>query len=115
MAPQLLHSFHIAGEQVAFGIVAALIYRCRSGAGKRLTCAVHEAVSKSTETDLMAWVVQRQPFYRQTARHAGPVVGGEIPDVYFEPMTGLGHFPMAEDPDHFTCYLLPVLDRIARS
>jgi pimeloyl-ACP methyl ester carboxylesterase len=39
----------------------------------------------------------------------------EIPDVYFEPMTGLGHFPMAEDPDHFTCYLLPVLDRIARS
>ena len=74
VAPQLLQSFHIAGEQVAFGIVAALIRRRRSGTGQRLTCAVHEAVAKSTETDLMAWVVQRQPYYRQTARHAGPAI-----------------------------------------
>jgi crotonobetainyl-CoA:carnitine CoA-transferase CaiB-like acyl-CoA transferase len=75
VAPQILQSFHIAGEQVAFGIVAALIRRRRSGTGQRLTCAVHEAVAKNTETDLMAWVVQRQPYYRQTARHAGPAVG----------------------------------------
>jgi crotonobetainyl-CoA:carnitine CoA-transferase CaiB-like acyl-CoA transferase len=75
MAPQVQQSFHIAGEQVAFGIVAALFYRCRSGKGQRLTCAVHEAVAKCTETDLMGWVVQRQPFYRQTGRHAGPAVG----------------------------------------
>src|SRR2546430_387428 len=74
VAPQVMQSFHIAGEQVAFGIAAALFYRRRSGKGQRLTCAVHEAVSKSTETDLMGWVVQRQPFYRQTGRHAGPVV-----------------------------------------
>jgi crotonobetainyl-CoA:carnitine CoA-transferase CaiB-like acyl-CoA transferase len=78
VAPQLLQSFHIAGEQVAFGIVAALVYRRRCGKGQRLTCAVHEAVSKSTETDLMAWVVQRQPYYRQTARHAGPAVGNDF-------------------------------------
>jgi crotonobetainyl-CoA:carnitine CoA-transferase CaiB-like acyl-CoA transferase len=75
VAPQLLQSFHIAGEQVAFGIVAALIYRRRSGLGQRLTCAVHEAVAKNTETDLMAWVVQRQPYHRQTARHALPAIG----------------------------------------
>ena len=75
VAPQLLQSFHIAGEQVAFGIVAALLHRRRSGRGQRLTCAVHEAVSKNTESDLMGWVVERQPYYRQTARHAGPVVG----------------------------------------
>ena len=74
IAPQLLQSFHVAGEQVAFGVVAALIHRRRSGRGQRLSCAVHEAVAKSTETDLMAWVVQRQPYYRQTARHAGPAV-----------------------------------------
>jgi crotonobetainyl-CoA:carnitine CoA-transferase CaiB-like acyl-CoA transferase len=70
MAPQVLQSFHITGEQVAFGIAAALIHRLESGSGQRLTCAVHEAVAKNTETDLMAWVVQRQPYLRQTARHA---------------------------------------------
>jgi len=37
----------------------------------------------------------------------------EIPGVHFELMTGLGHFPMSEDPDHFAGYLLPLLDRIA--
>jgi crotonobetainyl-CoA:carnitine CoA-transferase CaiB-like acyl-CoA transferase len=70
VAPQVLQSFHIAGEQVAFGIIAALIHRQKTGLGQRLTCAVHEAVAKNTETDLMAWVVQRQPYQRQTARHA---------------------------------------------
>jgi hypothetical protein len=28
-------------------------------------------------------------------------------------MSGLGHFPMSEDPDQFLSYLRPVLDRIA--
>jgi|GEM_PF-6557537 pimeloyl-ACP methyl ester carboxylesterase len=35
------------------------------------------------------------------------------PRLHFELMTGLGHFPMSEDPDHFAGYLLPLLDRIA--
>ena len=78
VAPQLQQSLHITGEQVAFGIVSALLYRRRCGRGQRLTCAVHEAVAKCTETDLMGWVVQRQPYYRQTARHAGPAVGESI-------------------------------------
>jgi len=30
-------------------------------------------------------------------------------------MNGLGHFPMSEDPERFSSYLLPVLDRIAGS
>ncbi|WP_207770084.1 CaiB/BaiF CoA transferase family protein [Frankia canadensis] len=78
MAPQLYHAFHIAGEHVTFGVLAALVRRQSSGRGQRLTCAVHEAVSKNTETDLMAWVVQRQPYYRQTARHAGAKVGQDL-------------------------------------
>jgi crotonobetainyl-CoA:carnitine CoA-transferase CaiB-like acyl-CoA transferase len=78
MAPQLNHSRHIAGEQLAFGIVAALLYRNRTGKGQRIDCAVHQAVSTCTETDLMAWVVQRQPYFRQTGRHAGPAVGWEL-------------------------------------
>ncbi len=33
----------------------------------------------------------------------------------FAEMTGMGHFPMSENPEGFFSYLLPVLDRIAES
>jgi pimeloyl-ACP methyl ester carboxylesterase len=39
----------------------------------------------------------------------------EIPGVSLEVMSGLGHFPMSEDPERFADYLLPVLDRISAS
>src|SRR5690606_35441072 len=34
------------------------------------SCAVHEAVAKNTELDVMNWVMRRVPLYRQTCRHA---------------------------------------------
>lgn len=71
IAPQVWHAYHIAGEQLAGGIVAALFHRNRTGGeGQDVSCAIHEAVSKNTELDLMSWVMQRAPLYRQTARHA---------------------------------------------
>jgi crotonobetainyl-CoA:carnitine CoA-transferase CaiB-like acyl-CoA transferase len=70
IAPQMWHAYHIAGEQLAMGIVAALLYRWRTGKGQRLSCAIHEAVAKSTEVDLMTWVMRRAPIFRQTCRHA---------------------------------------------
>ena len=70
VAPQAWHSFHIAGEQLVIGIVSALIYRLRSGLGQKVSVAIHEAVAKNTEMDLMSWVMLRQPVYRQTCRHA---------------------------------------------
>jgi crotonobetainyl-CoA:carnitine CoA-transferase CaiB-like acyl-CoA transferase len=75
MAPQPFHATHIAGEHLAFSILAALVHRERSGVGQVVSCAVHEAVSKSTETDLMAWVMLRQPYFRQTGRHSAAAVG----------------------------------------
>ena len=33
IAPQIWHAYHIAGEQLATGIIAALIHRHRTGAG----------------------------------------------------------------------------------
>ncbi len=69
-APQLWHAYHIAGEQLTSGIVAALLHRGRTGEGQDVSCAVHEAVSKNTELDVMSWVMRRAPLYRQTARHA---------------------------------------------
>jgi crotonobetainyl-CoA:carnitine CoA-transferase CaiB-like acyl-CoA transferase len=70
IAPQAWHSFHIAGEQLVIGVVSALIYRLRSGVGQKVSVAIHEAVAKNTEMDLMSWVMLRQPVYRQTCRHA---------------------------------------------
>ena len=49
IAPQIWHAYHICGEQMAVGIIAALIHRLHSGAGQDVACAVHEAVAKNTE------------------------------------------------------------------
>ncbi len=39
IAPQMWHAFHIAGEQLAVAIIAALLYRWRTGKGQQLSCA----------------------------------------------------------------------------
>jgi len=70
IAPQMWHAYHIAGEQLTMAIVAALLYRFRTGQGQQLSCAIHEAVAKSTEVDLMTWVMRRALVLRQTCRHA---------------------------------------------
>ena len=74
MAPQIWHAYHIAGEQLLIGILAALIERRSSGLGQDVSCAIHEAVAKNTELDLMAWVMRRAPLYRLTCRHASETV-----------------------------------------
>ena len=70
VAPQMWHAYHVAGEQLSFTLLAALLYRFRTGKGQRVSCAVHESVSKSTEVDLMTWVMRRALVQRQTCRHA---------------------------------------------
>jgi crotonobetainyl-CoA:carnitine CoA-transferase CaiB-like acyl-CoA transferase len=74
IAPQMWHSYHIAGESLLIGILGALFHRARTGEGQRLSLAIHEAVSKNTELDLMNWVMRRVPLYRQTCRHAAETV-----------------------------------------
>ncbi len=74
VAPQLHHAFAIAGEQMAFTIVAALIRRQDTGTGQHLSCAIHEAAAKNTEGDLMSWICLATPFHRQTCRHSAPGV-----------------------------------------
>jgi len=46
-----------------------------------------------------------------TVEH-GKAAQAAIPGATFTVMEGLGHFPMAEDPDRFIPLLLPVLDAI---
>src|SRR5262249_5736862 len=61
IAPQIWHAYHIAGEQMVTGIIAALIHRERSGEGQDVSLAIHEAVSKNPEQDLMYWGCRRVP------------------------------------------------------
>ncbi len=70
IAPQVWHAYHIAGEQLATGIVAAVIARHRTGQGQDVSVAIHEAVSKNPELDIMHWVMRRVPLWRLTCRHA---------------------------------------------
>lgn len=74
IAPQMWHSAHIAGEQLAMFVIGALVHRQRSGSGQTVTCAMHEAISKSTELDLPSWIMRAAPLRRQTCRHAAETV-----------------------------------------
>jgi crotonobetainyl-CoA:carnitine CoA-transferase CaiB-like acyl-CoA transferase len=80
IAPQVWHAYHIAGEHLVMGIVAALIARERTGRGQRVSIAVHEAVSKNTELDVTNWVMSRTPLQRQTCRHAANGVS-RVPSI----------------------------------
>ena len=70
IAPQMWQAYHIAGELTVMNAIGALIDRGRSGRAQTLHTAVHDAVAKNTELDLMSWVYRRARFYRQTCRHA---------------------------------------------
>ena len=74
IAPQMWQAYHIAGELTCMNAIAALIDRGRSGRAQTLHTAVHDAVSKNTELDLMSWVYRRARYFRQTCRHAAEVV-----------------------------------------
>jgi crotonobetainyl-CoA:carnitine CoA-transferase CaiB-like acyl-CoA transferase len=80
IAPAAWHSYIIAGEQLVIGILAAVFSRHRTGRGQYVSCAVHEAVAKSTELDLMNWVMRRSPLLRQTARHAAEKISA-VPTI----------------------------------
>ncbi len=74
IAPQMWQAYHIAGELTCMNAIAALIDRHRSGRAQTLHTAVHDAVAKNTELDLMSWVYRRARYFRQTCRHAAEVV-----------------------------------------
>jgi crotonobetainyl-CoA:carnitine CoA-transferase CaiB-like acyl-CoA transferase len=80
IAPAAWQSYVIAGEQLVIGILAAVFSRHRSGRGQHVSCAVHEAVAKSTELDLMNWVMRRSPLLRQTCRHAAEKISA-VPTI----------------------------------
>jgi crotonobetainyl-CoA:carnitine CoA-transferase CaiB-like acyl-CoA transferase len=78
IAPQMWHAYHIAGNQAFIATVGALIGRETSGAGDMIDVPIHQAVSVCTELDVPFWIYSQTACYRQTGRHAQPVIGAEV-------------------------------------
>jgi crotonobetainyl-CoA:carnitine CoA-transferase CaiB-like acyl-CoA transferase len=78
IAPQMWHASHIVGSQTADAIIAALLYRERSGRGQYIDASIHRAVSCNTGGDIGMWVFNRLAVRRQTARYGVP---GLLPDA----------------------------------
>ncbi len=52
------------------GVLAALLYRDRSGEGQYVDCSMHEALSSTVEVGMPYYLYLRTDVIRQTARHA---------------------------------------------
>lgn len=66
------HAGHIAAYYAAFGVIAALHERQRSGLGQRIDASIHEACAFTIESSAPWALYERRPLIRQTGRHAGP-------------------------------------------
>jgi crotonobetainyl-CoA:carnitine CoA-transferase CaiB-like acyl-CoA transferase len=69
IAPQMWHSSHIVGIQMVDAILAALLYRERTGQGQFLDGSIHRAVSLHTGSDLPMWIYGGHSVKRQTGRY----------------------------------------------
>jgi crotonobetainyl-CoA:carnitine CoA-transferase CaiB-like acyl-CoA transferase len=78
IAPQMWHTYHITGNQAFIATVGALIGRETTGMGEIIEVPIHQAVSVCTEVDVPFWIYSQTACYRQTGRHAQPVVGAEV-------------------------------------
>lgn len=77
IAPQMWHSNHIVGMQMTDAILAALLYRSRTGRGQFLDGSIHRSVSLHTGSDLPMWIFSRQTVKRQTGRYGTNRIGPE--------------------------------------
>jgi benzylsuccinate CoA-transferase BbsE subunit len=62
--------YNTACHYATQGILAALLYRDRTGLGQHIDASMHEACSSTTEVGVPWWLTQRVNVFRQTGRHA---------------------------------------------
>lgn len=63
-------AYNTACHHAVQGILAALIYRDRTGTGQYIDCSMHEALSQTVEVGMPHYLYARTDVVRQTARHA---------------------------------------------
>jgi benzylsuccinate CoA-transferase BbsE subunit len=66
-------AYNTACHYAVHGIMAAILYRDRSGKGQHIDCAMHEALSCTVEVGMPYWLYMRRDVRRQTGRHAAAV------------------------------------------
>ena len=62
--------YNTACHYAVQGILAALLYRDRTGFGQHVDASMHEACSSTTEVGIPYWLTRRVNVIRQTGRHA---------------------------------------------
>ena len=62
--------YNTACQYAVHGILAALLYRDRTGVGQHVDCAMHEALSQTVEVGMPQYLYMRTDVIRQTGRHA---------------------------------------------
>src|SRR5207237_9945921 len=72
--PCQYHSVHTAGHFATTGILAALFERETSGQGQYLDVAAHDCLSVTVEFANTHWYYAQKVVYRQTGRHAHPMI-----------------------------------------
>lgn len=63
-------AYNTACHYAMHGIMAAILYRDRTGKGQYIDCSMHEALSCTVEVGMPYWLYQRRDVRRQTGRHA---------------------------------------------
>lgn len=63
-------AYNTAAHYAVMGILTALFARETTGAGQFVDCAMHEALSSTTEVGLPHWLYGKRNVIRQTGRHA---------------------------------------------
>jgi benzylsuccinate CoA-transferase BbsE subunit len=63
-------AYNTACHHAVHGILAAVIYRDRSGVGQYVDCSMHEALSQTVEVGMPHYLYAGVDVIRQTARHA---------------------------------------------
>ena len=62
--------YNTACHHACHGVLAALLYRDRTGLGQHVDCSMHEALSQTVEVGMPHYLYVREDVTRQTARHA---------------------------------------------
>ena len=70
IAPGGGNAWHTGSHYAYMAIIAALVYRTRSGRGQHIDASVHDACALTTEMHVNTYIYQGDVVMRQTGRHA---------------------------------------------
>jgi crotonobetainyl-CoA:carnitine CoA-transferase CaiB-like acyl-CoA transferase len=86
IAGQMWQAYHMAGDNMAIGILGALLSRGRTGFGQQVDVAVHQVAATNTELDVLHWIYARKPMSRSRTALSPTKDGRYLYTLYASPM-----------------------------